>query len=931
MNRLDGWIRPLGGRHMKHLSTFIVTVFLASGAFAPKAIAGNSTDLGLPEGALVRLGKEQVSREGYDKASVALSPDGSLLAMATPTGVRLYDTHTGGEVGYLLGHARAVASVAFSPDGATLASGSTIGESHIRLWDIAEQREKSVLRGHSGIVTTLAFSPDGKTLASASSNSMDYSTWLWDVTAGKLKSRLPGHGNYLGSVAFSPDGRMLATASSEFLRMWDVADGTLISKSMQSSEFISHVAFSPDGASVASAGFGSARLWDARTGRLLTSYRTRGETPAVYFSPDGASLWTINGHAIDLWDAVSGQLEASFSGHADWVQAISLPDDGAMLASGSRDGTVRLWDVLAREQRLTLKGHRRKVSWVSLSRDGEVVASLGITKDGHEVRLWNAKNGELIAVLGGGSRIINSVGHGPSPGTLISGGNSGIRVWNLHAATMPDRSAQVADSFPPHVEILNSTSQESETAWDTALRWWEKAKAMAQDFRQGSIDKINAVSMSPDGTLLASGDERGIVRVWEFPAGRSKAILEGHAGSVLSLSFAPDTVLLASGGEDGVVRFWDIGKEQMVAAVEGHAGPVSAVEFSADGATLASGGEDGVVRLWDVATFRQIKSFEGRRRPDSQAYGNRSYTRSSNTSVLSLSWSPDGETLASGSEDWVVRVWDVETGTPRAFLERHMGPVTSVSFAPDGATLASSSGDSRMTLAGQQRDNTVRLWDTDTWAEKAVLRGHTGGVTSLSFAPDGGTLASGSEDGSILVWETGRYNTPAVKGHWCGPAQSLRVNFRLTENGKTVSICREEPNTLVYFFGELGSEPELEYKGPILDTIRARAVLWGEGVKNLSELATAVAGGSGMWHAPEIDPARIARAASSRESSGFYVVEASTGLVSQSVHVFRSGGWEYTISSSSGRPMNDPDGDVGEYRSNEITVVSPQGRTYVLR
>ena len=133
------------------------------------------------------------------------------------------------------------------------------------------------------------------------------------------------------------------------------------------------------------------------------------------------------------------------------------------------------------------------------------------------------------------------------------------------------------------------------------------------------------------------------------------------------------------------------------------------------------------MRLWDVATATHKATLTGH-----------------TDGVRSVSFSPDGATLASGGGRWdeTVRLWDVATGTLKATFTGHTDLVFSVSFSPDDTTLASGSYDS-----------TVRLWDVDTATHKATLTGHTDSVFSVSFSPDGTTLASGSGDGTILLWE----------------------------------------------------------------------------------------------------------------------------------------------------------------------------------
>ncbi len=159
--------------------------------------------------------------------------------------------------------------------------------------------------------------------------------------------------------------------------------------------------------------------------------------------------------------------------------------------------------------------------------------------------------------------------------------------------------------------------------------------------------------------------------------------------------------------------------------LKGHTGYVYSVAFSPDGKTLASGSSDRTIRLWDVETGTHLRTLRGH-----------------TSNVWSVAFSPDGQTLASGSSDRTIRLWDVATGAALHTLRGHTGGVLSIAFSPDGQTLASGSS-----------DRTIRLWDVATGAALHTLRGHTGGVYSVAFSPDGQTLASGSLDNTIRLWD----------------------------------------------------------------------------------------------------------------------------------------------------------------------------------
>ncbi|MCP4376147.1 MAG: CHAT domain-containing protein [bacterium] len=162
--------------------------------------------------------------------------------------------------------------------------------------------------------------------------------------------------------------------------------------------------------------------------------------------------------------------------------------------------------------------------------------------------------------------------------------------------------------------------------------------------------------------------------------------------------------------------------------LHGHESKVSAVAFSPDGQTLASGSEDNTVRLWDL------------RRPAAEP----TVLHGHESDVLAVAFSPDGQTLASGSGDATVRLWDLRhPAAEPTILRSHEGYVFAVAFSSDGQTLASGSWDA-----------TVRLWDLRRpAAEPTVLRGHDDRVWAVAFSPDGQTLASGSRDATVRLWD----------------------------------------------------------------------------------------------------------------------------------------------------------------------------------
>ena len=200
---------------------------------------------------------------------------------------------------------------------------------------------------------------------------------------------------------------------------------------------------------------------------------------------------------------------------------------------------------------------------------------------------------------------------------------------------------------------------------------------------------VNEVKYSPDGTKLAVASSIG-VWIYDAQTGKEIDLLTGHTGSVLSVAFTPDGNKIASASGD---------------------------------TTRYIGSWDTTIRLWNPHTGEQLQTLTG-------------HTRS----LLSVSFSPDGSTIASGSRDNTIRLWNPHTGEHLQTLTGHTRSVNSVAFSPDGNKIASASS-----------DETIGLWNTNTGEPLQTINGHTSSVYSVAFSPDGNKIASGSVDTTIRL------------------------------------------------------------------------------------------------------------------------------------------------------------------------------------
>jgi WD40 repeat protein/transcriptional regulator with XRE-family HTH domain len=630
-------------------------------------------------------------------------------------------------------------SVALSGDGTLLAVGTSTGK--LWLWRVADRTLVAMLEGHTGVVWSLALSKDGRPLVSGGG---DGTVRLWDALSGRLLATLEGHAGVVWAVALSADGQLVASGGGDgTVRLWDASTGRPLATFKGHRGAVRAVALSADGQFGASGGQdGTVRLWQASTGQLFGS--KPGHTPAgaghaggvwgVAVSADGR-LVASGGQdgTVRLWEAGTGQLFATLQGHTGGVWSVALCADGQLIASGGGDGTVRLWEAPFAEgdaaerwagrradighsapsstrtegtgppsrvaegdvehstlrflktagrgrPLATLQGHTGTVWGARLSADGRLLASAG--GDGR-VRLWEARTGRPLATLRGHASAVRAVAVSADGRLVASGGQDAtVRVWDA-------TSGRLLASLHGHTGGL----------WGVAL--------------------------SADAQLAASGSGDGTVRLWDLPSGRARAVLHGHTGGVWSLALSADCRRIASGGEDGTVRLWEASTGRLLATLRGHTGAVASVALSADGELVSSGGADGTLRLWQASTAQLVTTLHGH-----------------TSAVWGVALELQGRLLASGSEDGTVRLWDPLSGRSLATLAGHTGVVYGVALAADGELLVNAGA-----------DGTVRLWDIPSGRALAVLQGHAGVVRGVALSADGHLVASGGLDETVRLWD----------------------------------------------------------------------------------------------------------------------------------------------------------------------------------
>ncbi|MDM9384963.1 serine/threonine-protein kinase [Chlorogloeopsis sp. ULAP01] len=256
----------------------------------------------------------------------------------------------------------------------------------------------------------------------------------------------------------------------------------------------------------------------------------------------------------------------------------------------------------------------------------------------------------------------------------------------------------------------------------------------------GHDQAVKSVAFSPDGKILATAGDDKKIKLWNLNTREQIFTLTGHTNSVKSVAFSFDGTILASGSWDKTVKLWNVKTGEEICTLVGHQLQVSAVAFSPQSQLLASASYDRTIRLWDISSFNSP-------RLDKEKFKNCPlYSLSSHTwAVLTLSFSPDGKILATGSDDNTIKFWDINTGQVIRTLQDHSWSVLAITFSANGETLISGS-----------RDNTIKIWRVSTGEEIATLTGHEDSVSAVAVSPVAQLIVSGSRDKTIKLWELGQ-------------------------------------------------------------------------------------------------------------------------------------------------------------------------------
>ena len=529
--------------------------------------------------------------------SVVVSPDGTLVASASGDGtVKLWRMSDGLLVRVLRGHRRGATCVAFSPNGSLLASGGVTADNNlndlyeIKLWRVSDGSEVRTLTGHTGVVTSVAFSPDGTLLASGGGY-RDRTIRLWRVSDGALMRTLPGHAWGVTDIAFSPDGSLVASGSAYYdvsdrgdIKLWRVSDGSEV-RHIRVDRAVSSIAFSPDGGLIASGnGDGTVKLWRVLDGVLvLTLTGHRRYVYSLAFSPDGNLLasggWDGN---INLWRMSDGLKMHTLTGHSGRVNSLAFSPDGTLLVSGGSDGIINSWRMSDGLKMHTLTGHNLQVNSLAFSPDGTLLASAS----GGIIKLWRVSDGSEVRILRGHTSTVGCVAFSPDGSLIASGADDGIVIlWSTSSGAQLINLRQRGSVF---TVAFSSDSSTLASVSSSEIKFWRVPDGSEVRTISGSG------TLSPDGSLVASGYNDGTIKLWRVSDGSEVRTFTGHRGAVTRVAFSPDGTLLASASTDRTIKLWRLPSGDLLQNYD-QVTSATSIHFSPDGQLFVYADSDALV------------------------------------------------------------------------------------------------------------------------------------------------------------------------------------------------------------------------------------------------------------------------------------------------------------------------------------------------
>jgi guanine nucleotide-binding protein subunit beta-2-like 1 protein len=303
-------------------------------------------------------------------------------------------------------------------------------------------------------------------------------------------------------------------------------------------------------------------------------------------------------------------LRGRLEGHSDFVTSIATsPENPNTLVSGSRDHKIMIWSLTPEQEtpgyaRRSLTGHNQAVSDVQVSSDGQFVLSSSWDKT---LRLWEMASGKSVKTFVGHSSDVFSVAFSADNRQIAScGRDKSIKLWNTLGECKYTFTEEQHQDWISCVRFSPSakTPLLVSGGWDKEVKVWNLSNFKLRATLKGHNGVINAVTVSPDGSLCASGAKDGAAMLWDLNEAKHLYSL-GAGSSIQALAFSPKNYWLCAATENSI-KIWDLENKQVIQeivpteTVKGGQPWIVSLTWSADGNSLFAGSTDGHIYVFDI-------------------------------------------------------------------------------------------------------------------------------------------------------------------------------------------------------------------------------------------------------------------------------------------------------------------------------------------
>ncbi len=639
------------------------------------------------------------------------------------------------------------------------------------LWELALRALDQVdvagqinLKAATEPITTLAETEDGKVIAASGP---DGKLTFWNTESGDQWTST-GFGEPLTGITCSPDGTRLAAVSNRHVWLGRINIAAKTLDDVRAIHFEpAAVTFAPGGGQIALWGT-TLGVWDIAQVQLLAAQPPgRVRAGANVDRPYQAVAWSLDGKilaavpfgeaTVEFWSMPEANpltpigvldIDEGDRNNGPPITAIAFsPDSGsqARIACACADGAIRIYNRETANLDHTLRGHEGPLRWIryvapagsTAGQNSVRTASLIVSADAHDVRIWDATRGQQLAVLVRNLDELRSAAVDSRGQILTVVDNSGVpQCWQLSDV----RRHQVIGPEPRRITSVVTTAKSNQIAWGG-----ERGHVTISDLEQrrlptefdSGLENVR-LAFSPGGTNLAiGGDGNPPIQIRSVTDGQVKELGAGHA-AVVAIAFVGSGDRLATAHADGKLVIWSIETGEPFAQVSSKS--IATLAASSNGKWLAGGSTKGELYLWNATNMS----------PKYVPAAPQSQIPSHESQILSLAFSQDDQSLVSASRDGRICRWQVPSMKLEYSFPGAGGPVLGLAFCLDGSTLATCGGDGR-----------VLLWTADRHTRIGAMSGRfVGRFDVLASSPDGRKLIaaggprgnSAAGRGAIEIW-----------------------------------------------------------------------------------------------------------------------------------------------------------------------------------